>query len=113
MTSTRSPDTLAIRKLNDLLRTSFMGGRVFITEGVRALGPGFESACVETVQGFTAFTRDNDPHGEHDFGMVKIEGYSVYWKIDYYDRALQYGSENPADAAVTTRILTILLASEY
>lgn len=109
MTST----TATILKLNDLLRTTFMGGKVFITEGIRALGTDFESACVEAVQGFTAFTKDNDPHGEHDFGMVRIEGRSVYFKIDYYDRAMQYGSENPADPAVTMRVLTILLASEY
>ncbi|WP_405054300.1 DUF3768 domain-containing protein [Telmatospirillum sp.] len=31
----------------------------------------------------------------------------------YYDRELLYGSEDPADASVTTRVLTILLPEDY
>lgn len=113
MTSPLSPETLAIARLNDMLRTSFIGGKVLITQGVRALGAAFESACVEAVQRFDDFTSANDPYGERDFGIVEIEGRSVYWKIDYYDCALEYGSENPVDPKVTTRILTIFLAEEY
>lgn len=59
-----------IRELNDLFRTCFIGGRVLITEGVTALGQDFTSGCVEAVQRFTAFSADNDPYGEHDFGCV-------------------------------------------
>ncbi len=65
------------------------------------------------TQAFDAFTPDNDPYGEHDFGSFKLEGVLVYWKIDYYDLTLKTGSDNPADEAVTARILTIFLASEY
>ena len=31
----------------------------------------------------------------------------------YYDRALDFGSPDPADPDVTARVLTILLTSEY
>lgn len=112
-TQTKTPDTARIRELNDVFRTSFIGGRVLLTEGIRDKGGDFESACVEGVQRFRTFTDDNDPHGEHDFGALDVQGSKVFWKIDYYDRECTYGSENPADPAQTTRVLTIMLASEY
>jgi hypothetical protein len=59
------------------------------------------------------FTPDNDPHGEHDFGSFTLVGRKFFWKIDYYDREMVHGSEEPADPAKTMRVLTILLASEY
>jgi len=37
----------------------------------------------------------------------------MFWKIDYYDRSLEYGSNDPADPSQTVRVLTIMLASEY
>lgn len=102
-----------IRSLNDMFRTTFIGGRVLITEGVAALGQDFESNSVEAVQRFQNFSADNDPYGEHDFGSVQIDGKRVFWKIDYYDQDCRYGSECPSDPARTTRVLTIMLASEY
>jgi Protein of unknown function (DUF3768) len=38
---------------------------------------------------------------------------NLLWKIDCYDRLLDGRSRDPADAAVTRRVLTILLAEEY
>jgi uncharacterized protein DUF3768 len=37
----------------------------------------------------------------------------VFWKIEYYDKDLQFRSPDPADPAVTERIITIMLAEEY
>lgn len=62
---------------------------------------------------FADFSEENDPHGEHDFGSFRYNGELIYWKIDYYDKAMEFGSPDPADPAVTTRILTILLAEEW
>ena len=37
----------------------------------------------------------------------------VWFKIDYYDLDLEYGSEDPADASITRRVITIMLPSDY
>ena len=103
--------TTTIRTLNDLARTTFLGCRVIITAVVRELGN--LDAILTKVRTFDAFSEDNDPYGEHDFGSFEHAGQTLFWKIDYYDRTLTAGSDDPADPQVTTRVLTILLASEY
>lgn len=71
------------------------------------------------VRTFSEFNEGNDPYGEHDFGVVDLAAYStevghrVFWKIDYYDAEGLYGSEDPANPDVTTRVLTIFFADEY
>jgi hypothetical protein len=49
----------------------------------------------------------------HDFGSIEIDGETYFWKIDYYDLAMQFGSESPEDPEQTTRVLTIMRADEY
>lgn len=103
-----------IARLNDLCRTAMgIAGKLFQTEGVSALPAADQSAIREKVETFKDFSEDNDPHGERDFGAFQHEGKRIFWKIDYYDRTLTWGSENPADAKQTVRLLTIMLASEY
>lgn len=77
------------------------------------LGAEFVILATRAVSSFDNFTPDNDPYGEHDFGSVNVAGQHLFWKIDYYDPSLCYGSEDPADLAVTRRVLTVMLASEY
>lgn len=105
--------TAVIRDLNDRFRTTLQGGLVLITQGVQALGPETVVEVVRAVREFTDFTKDNDPYGEHDFGNLTAQGQMVFWKIDYYDLDLRYGSPDPSDAAQTARVMTIMLASEY
>ena len=62
---------------------------------------------------FDDFNADNDPHGELDFGSFELEGEKVFWKIDYYDLAGEFGSEDPTDPKKTLRVLTVMLAEEY
>lgn len=31
----------------------------------------------------------------------------------YYDMALEFGSDDPADASITRRVLTVMLAEDY
>ena len=102
-----------IRVLNDNFRSTFLGGRVVITQGVDALPIDTKARVLLAVQSFSNFTKDNDPHGERDFGNFEIEGKTYFFKIDYYALDLDGGSEDPADPSVTTRVLTIMRADEY
>lgn len=102
-----------VAALNDLFRLDFSRGRVVMTAGVAALPQRALRDLLRAVQNFDAFTPDNDPHGEHDFGKVAIGGETYLWKIDYYDADLEHGSPNPADPAVTTRVMTIMRGDEY
>lgn len=102
-----------IRELNDAFRTSFVGGRVMITQAIQALDPLVLERIIMQVRSFDEFSEDSDPHSEHDFGAFDVAGERVFWKIDAYDKNLEYGSPDPSDPAVTTRVLTIMLASEY
>jgi Protein of unknown function (DUF3768) len=61
----------------------------------------------------TAYLAHNDPYGEHDFGVVEFDGQKIFFKIDYFDKTLTYGSPDPADPTVTERVITIMLADEY
>ncbi len=103
----------AVAALNDQLRQRGVGGRTMLTAGVQALGQALLMKALAAVRTFDAFNGDNDPHGEHDFGSLDIGAARLFWKIDYYDRELLYGSPDPTDPAVTTRVLTIMLAEEY
>jgi hypothetical protein len=106
-------DVTTIRELNDQLRHSLRGGVLVMTAGVIALGQKHQLKILEAVAKFDSFDEDNDPYGEHDFGALEVEGERLFFKIDYYDRDLTVHSLNPADASVTTRVLTIMLAEEY
>lgn len=103
-----------IAKLNDLCRWG-MGvlGQWVQTAGINALSPEEQSAIQEKVEKFDDFTPENNPWGERDFGAFEHNGKRIVWKIDYYAPDLLHGSEEPANADVTVRVLTIMLASEY
>jgi len=102
-----------IRCLNDTFRKTFAGGQVMLTRGILALGGEAQRIILERVRAFDDFCTDNDPHGEHDFGAFDHAGERVAFKIDYYDLSLTYGSENPADASITRRVMTIMLMDEW
>ncbi|MBR1604570.1 MAG: DUF3768 domain-containing protein [Alphaproteobacteria bacterium] len=105
--------TNAIQKLNDNFRKTFSGGRVMLTAGINALPADDVAEILSRVRNFKNFTTANDPYNEHDFGSFDYKGQRIFWKIDYYDRNLQYLSEDPADMSKTIRVMTIMLAEEY
>lgn len=105
--------TRRIRMLNDNFRTTFLGGRVVMTTGVAALPIDIQARAILAVQQFSEFDRENDPHGQHDFGRIEVGDEIILFKIDCYDETMEAGSEDPADPTKTTRVLTLMFASEY
>ena len=112
-----TPDQPAIgliREINDAFRTKGQGrGSVVITQGISALGPDVVTTIIAKVRAFDDFSEDNDPWGERDFGAFDHDDQKIFWKIDPYDLNLQAHSPNAANPAVTNRVLTVMLASEY
>jgi hypothetical protein len=103
----------AIRALNDELRQNLTIGTAFITVGVAALGAEAVARIVKTIAVYDDFCHANDPYEEHDFGSFEVDGQTIFFKIDYLDKALASHSPDPTDPSVTERVITIMLAEEY
>ena len=105
-----------IAELNDQLRQNlFTPGlnRVFVSAAVSSL-PYLERArLLDKVQKFNDFNEENNPYGERDFSRIEHNGINYFWKIDYYNKTMDAGSENPADENITIRVLTIMRSDEY
>ncbi|MCP1846785.1 MULTISPECIES: DUF3768 domain-containing protein [unclassified Bradyrhizobium] len=102
-----------IAVLNDEFRRTFRGGRIMLTCGVAALPDMVTAKALQLVAAYAQFTEDNDPYGEHDFGSFDLVNRTFFWKIDYFDERCEFGSEDPSDPNRTTRVLTLMLATEY
>ena len=88
-------------------------GQVLMTPGISARDDAFRIALIHAVMAYEDFNPDCDPHGWHEMGVVEIEGETVWFKIDLYDEAYEYGSSDPTDLRFTRRVLTLLFPSEY
>jgi len=106
--------TQEIARLNDRFRKHQQGnGRLMVTQGINAKGPEFVMRVLRLVAAFDDFSPDNDPYKEHDFGMIEIDGEKIFWKFDYYDPDLKWGSQDPSDESKTCRVLTVMYSHEY
>ena len=106
-------NTEKIRQLNDILRKTFIGGRVMLTTGVRAKSAEEQAEILQTVRLFNEFTKANDPYGEHDFGRFTHNGESIIFKIDYYNKTYNRISDDPSNPEITNRVMTIMTGEEY
>ena len=111
--------SVKISELNDAFRRTLRGGTLLLTAGIMALGQEVQDRILIAVRAFDDFTDDNDPWGERDFGAIEMDvgqpgdRERIFFKIDYYDKTKAMGSEDPADPAITERVMTVMLASEY
>ena len=104
--------------LNDIFRSSLgrnkeILGRVVLTSSVA--GDIHLPEILQAVTAFNSFDKKNDPHNEHDFGSVIVDGDEYFFKIEYYalngnEPDFTRGAENPMDSY---RVMTIMRAKEY
>ena len=114
-----SPDTrlATIARLNDRCRQGLdRTARILITRA--CLGAFADNRTAEIVaqaeilsalRGYQFREAEAD---ERDRGSFEYRGTTIYFRIDYYDAAMEYGSEDPADASQTRRMLMIMLRED-
>jgi hypothetical protein len=103
---------IRIRELNDAFRTTLRGGKVAMSDRVAAIPPEIVGKAIVMVAAFDAFTPDDDPLGEHDCGSFQLYGWTFVFRIDCYDKNLEFQSDDPSNPEHTTRVLTLLLAED-
>lgn len=109
-----------IRQLNDKLRKTgpHRNDDLIVVMGDLAQDdPELQILALHQARQFDAFTEDNDPYGEHDCATFKIptalcREEEFMFKIDYYDRNLEFGSNDPADPTITRRVMTLMYARD-
>jgi hypothetical protein len=84
------------------------GGTVLLTAGVDTLPSDLQAMVVRHVATFSDFNEDNDPRGKHAFGSFILARRKFFFKLDFYDSNMEFGSEDPDDPAKTARVLTII-----
>ena len=120
------PARLRIADQNDIFRRSYgfaaqwngqpLEGRVVTTPGFLALSDYLQAMLLLEVGRFNDFNADNDMWEDHSFGIVTVDSVSIYWKIDLFDTAYNFGAATPEDATdpeKTRRVLTLYLPSEH
>ncbi len=116
MAITASRDEL-IARLNDRCRTGLdRTARIVITRTCLATFAPTRVAEIlvqaELLAKIRLYVFTTEEAGERDRGSFEYRGETVYFRINYYDTDLVYGSEDPADAATTRRVLTIMLRDD-
>ena len=108
-----------IARLNDRARMGLdCTALITFTRGFRAAfcgddTPGGILAQAEALKAIRGHVFKTDAHGERDFGELEFRGRRVWFKIDCYAANLEYGSDDPADASITRRVVTIMLPEDY
>jgi hypothetical protein len=102
-----------IAEINDRCRTQFMNVTVGWTHGVAHSGHVNEILAAVRAYDFSKADTGNDPYKERDFGAFEVAGEKYFWKIDYYDADMKFGSTDPTSEEETRRALTIMRADEY
>ena len=79
----------SIALLNDQARTTLTSYKLTITRGIYLLGEEAVGCILNLVKSFDDFSERNDPFGEHDFGVIRINyedsfNQSIFWDNTVY-----------------------------
>src|SRR3546814_9221954 len=112
--------TEQIARLNDRCRQGFdPTARLVVTRACLVRLAGEEDAVREIIaqaELLAAVRRYDFGPGDgpdRDLGAFDLRGERIFFKIDYYDPALELASEALAHASLTRAVLTIMLAADY
>jgi hypothetical protein len=120
MTNQRPVPITPVGEANNRFRAEVLRGspghhRILSTRGIQALGSLVVQEILHQVLVFPdeSFRESSDPHGDRDFIVVHHQGQKVWAKIDTFDLSMEWMSEDPADDALTVRVMTLMLPDEY
>jgi hypothetical protein len=115
--------TEKIALLNDNLRAKLKinSACLSLTMGIMGLGKEALAPIVEGIAAYQGFSAGEDPFNERDFGVFELSigsgksaiAHQIAWKIDYYDNNLELNSPDPANPALTCRIITVSIEGEF
>ena len=108
-----------IAALNDLCRQGRdPSARIVVTATCLAaltIGDGFldeiraQAELLALLHNYVPRPEDGE---ERSRGVLSLRGRTVWFRIDYYDPALEWGSEDPTDPTITIRVLTLMLPED-
>lgn len=108
-----------IAELNDRVRLGLdRNARVVMTATCLAALAGDDRlvsealAQAEVLAAIRRYEFKPNDGAERARGEFALREQTVRFTIDYYDPSLEWDSEDPADAAATTRVMTIMLPSD-
>lgn len=120
MTNQRPVPITPVGEANNRFRAEVLQGRpghhrILSTQGVQALSSPAIQAVLRQALLFPndSFRESFDPYVDRDFIVVEHLGCRYWAKIDPYDLSMKSISPDPADDAVTVRVLTLMLPQEY
>lgn len=118
--TTTSPKTRTerIAELNDRARQGLdRTARTVFTIGLLdELSDGSRASDILAQARIMKAMRECDFSGdspERDMAWFEVDGIRMMMKIDYFDADFEWGSEDPADAAETRRVITIMRPEDY
>ena len=118
-------DASVIGEQNDIFRRHLgfaalwknqpLHGKIIITSGINSLPEVLQIGLLREMVNFRDFTPENDPWGDHGFGVVEVNGTRAFWKLDVLDATGTDGITVPdaADPSKVSRVLTLYLPSEH